>query len=261
MNILEEIVAYKTEELKRQIKVVPSLELLKMLDKAPTLPRFKNKLQEKGLHLIAEAKKASPSAGIIRENFDARQIALALEAGGAACISVLTEDRFFKGSLSYLDAAVQAVDVPLLRKDFIIDEYHIYESKVHKADAVLLIAAILKSSGLKDMLCAAEDVKLDALVEVHDEDELKMALDCGASIIGINTRNLKDFSVDFDILSELRQKVPADKILVCESGVKSIEDLDTIKKFNVNAVLVGEALMRAKDVEVLTREYVRRLNS
>lgn len=255
MNILEEIVAYKKEELKRQKKAVPFLELVKALDDSLSVPRFASMIQEKGVHLIAEVKKASPSAGIIRENFDAGAIARSCEEGGARCLSVLTEDKFFKGSLSYLKTIASAVGLPLLRKDFIVDEYQIYESKAHGADAVLLIAALLKEKDLKDFLAAVADARLDALVEVHSEDELKKALACGSVMIGINTRNLKDFTVDFKVIPELLEKMPPDKLVVCESGIKSVKDLDLIKAFRVNAVLVGEALMRVKDIAAATREF------
>ncbi|HAJ56980.1 MAG TPA: indole-3-glycerol phosphate synthase TrpC [Candidatus Omnitrophica bacterium] len=259
MNILDEIVAYKKEQLKKLKSVTPFLEFIKALDKSMPEARFCKKIGEAGIHLIAEIKKASPSAGIIKEDFDAGDIALAYEAGGAGCLSVLTEDRYFKGSLSYLGAVASAVRLPILRKDFLIDEYHIYESKANHADAVLLITAILKEKGLKDLLAACAEVRLDALVEVHSEDELKKALDCGASIIGINTRNLKDLTIDLDILPGLISKMPADKLVVCESGIRSLADIDMIKKFKANAVLVGEALMRAKDIEAATREFAERL--
>lgn len=261
MNILDEIVSYKKEQLKKQKSVTPFLELVKALDRSLPDAKFRRKIEEDGIHLIAEIKKASPSAGIIRENFDAKDIALAYEAGGASCLSVLTEDKFFKGSLSYLNAVALAVQLPILRKDFLIDEYHIYESKAHRADAALLIAGILREKGLKDLLRAAKEVQLDALVEVHSEDELKMALDCGASIIGINTRNLKDFTIDLDILPRLMEKMPADKIVICESGIKSVSDIDVVKRPGVKGVLVGEALMRSKDIEATTREFVTRLKS
>jgi indole-3-glycerol phosphate synthase len=255
MNILEEIVAYKKTEMKRQKKAVPFLELVKALDDPLPAPRFMSAIRETGIHLIAEVKKASPSAGIIRENFDAGLIARSYQEGGACCLSVVTEDKFFKGSLSYLKSIAAVTDLPLLRKDFIIDEYQVYESKAHSADAVLLIAALLNEDALKDLLDAAADARLDALVEVHSEDELNKALAAGSCMIGINTRDLKDFTIDLHLVPMLLEKIPSDKLVVCESGIKSLKDLDGIKVLKVNAVLVGEALMRAKDTAAATREF------
>lgn len=256
MNILEEIIAYKKEFVKNSKASVPFLELVKKLDKNTSAPRFAEKIRQKGVHLIAEIKKASPSRGIIREDFDAVAIARAYFSGRASCLSVLTDEKFFKGSLSDLDAVSSAVGLPVLRKDFIISEYQVYESKAHQADAILLIAAALKAGELKDLLELARQVGLDALVEVHNAQELEFSLDCGAGIIGINTRNLKDFSVDFNILPELIAKVPPGKFCVSESGIKSAKDLEFFKGLEVHAVLVGEALMRAKDISAATDEFV-----
>ncbi len=256
MNILDEIVAYKKEELKRQKKTVPFLQFIKALDKQSPNPRFEAKLRENGVHLIAEVKKASPSAGVIREDFDAKHVALAYEKGCADCLSVLTEDRYFKGSITYLNAISSVSNLPLLRKDFILDEYQIYESKVHGADAVLLIAAILKGNDLSELIKASHDIGLDALVEVHTSDELLRALDSNARIIGINSRDLTTLKIDLSILTELLPAIPKDKLAVCESGIKNVGDLEFVRKFRVNAVLVGEALMRAKDIAKTTHEFV-----
>ncbi|MEK7849957.1 MAG: indole-3-glycerol phosphate synthase TrpC [Candidatus Omnitrophota bacterium] len=256
MNILDEILAYKKEQLKKLKKTVPFLNFIKALDSQSPNPRFEAKLRETGVHLIAEVKKASPSAGVIREDFDAKRVAAAYEKGCADCLSVLTEDRFFKGSISYLNAIASMSALPLLRKDFIIDEYQIYESKCHGADAVLLIAAILKDNDLNELLKAASDVGLDALVEVHTPDELKRALDSNAAIIGINSRDLQTLKIDLSVLKELLPSIPSEKLVVCESGIKSVGDLDFVRKFRVNAVLVGEALMRAKDIASATHEFV-----
>ncbi len=259
MNILDDIVAYKKRQLEKTKLDVPFLELVKALDKECPLPKFKAKIEKQGIHLIAEIKKASPSAGLIKKDFNVKKIACAYEIGGASCLSVLTEDKFFKGSLSDFDTAVASVKIPVLRKDFIISEYQVYESKVHKADAILLIAAILKQNELKDLFKTAQDIKLDVLAEVHNIDELKMVLDAGARIIGINTRDLKDFSIDFDILPDLLSRIPKDRLSVCESGIKSLKDLENIKKLNVNAVLVGESLMRQQDIAVATKDFVSSL--
>jgi len=259
MNILEEIIAYKKEFVKNSKEKVPFLELVKKLDKNTLAPRFAEEISQNGVHLIAEIKKASPSRGIIREDFDSAAIARAYFSGRASCLSVLTDEKFFKGSLSDLDAVVSVVDLPILRKDFIINEYQVYESKAHQADAILLIAAVLKAGELKDLLDLARQIGLDALVEVHSAQELEFSLDCGAAIIGINTRNLKDFSIDMNILPELIARVPPDKLCVSESGIRSAKDLEFFRGLEVDAVLVGEALMRAEDIAAATDEFVHAL--
>jgi indole-3-glycerol phosphate synthase len=169
---------------------------------------------------------------------------------------VLTEDKYFKGDLLYLDKVKEAVSLPLLRKDFIVDEYQIYESKVHAADAVLLIAALLEPRRVQRFLQIARTVKLDVLVEVHDEKELLVALDSGAVMIGINTRNLKDLSINLEIVSDLVKKIPKDALIVAESGIKTREDIVFMKKLHVNAMLVGETLMSAPDIKAKTKEFV-----
>lgn len=261
MNILEDIVAYQREKTRRKKETQPFLEFVKALDQSCPQPRFLKKISSLGVHLIAEVKKASPSAGIIRKDFDPVAIAKAYEEAGASCLSVLTEDKFFLGELVYLDEIRKAVALPLLRKDFIVDQYQVYESKVHGADALLLIASILTSKELKDRLGETREVRLDAMVEVHSEDELKMALDCGAKMIGINTRDLKDFNIDLGLLERLMKQMPKDRVVIAESGIKSVSDLSIIKPLGINAVLVGEALMRAKDITAATKEFVSFLKS
>lgn len=261
MNILEDIVAYQREKTRRKKEVKPFLEFVKELDKSCPEPKFLKKISSSGLHLIAEVKKASPSAGIIRKDFQPVEIARAYEEGGASCLSILTEDKFFLGDLTYLGEIRRAVKIPLLRKDFIVDEYQVYESKVHGADAILLITSILTPKELKDRLEETREVRLDALVEVHSEDELKMALDCGSEMIGINTRDLKDFTIDFGILERLLKIMPKGKAVVAESGIKSVADLARIKPLGARAVLVGEALMRSKDIAATTKEFVSFLKS
>ena len=256
MNILQKIVTYKREVLQRQKKEVSESKLLKLLDRSLPAARFQEKIAQEGAHLIAEIKKASPSAGIIREDFDLLSLATAYKKGGADCLSVLTEDKFFKGQLSFLDDIRPKVDLPLLRKDFIIDEYQIYESKVHSADSILLIASLLDEKTLAHFLKEATRFKLDVVLEVHNEEELKKALDSGACMIGINTRDLTDFSVDFNIVPKLLEKIPKRCLVIIESGFKKVGDLFLIKKFKINAVLVGEALMRPPDVSAQTRAFV-----
>lgn len=256
MNILNEIIEHKKELVKKQKQLVPFLEMLKVLDKGLPGPRFQKKIREKGVHLIAEVKKASPSAGIIRKDFDPVGIARSYKDAGADCLSILTEDRYFLGSLSHLNSIKKAISMPLLRKDFIVDIYQIYESKAHGADAVLFIAGLLDANILLEYLKIAKEIDIDALVEAHTKDELKMALDCGADIIGINTRNLKDLTIDPGVLPQLLGKIPEDKAVIAESGIKSVKDLAFLRDFRVNAVLVGEALMSASDTGQATEEFV-----
>lgn len=256
MNILDEIVAYKKEQLEKQKQVVPFINLVKALDKALISARFQDRISQKGTHLIAEIKKASPAAGMLRQDFDLLSIAKSYAEGGAACLSVLTEDKYFKGDLSYLGKVSEVVSLPLLRKDFIVDEYQIYESKVHAADAILLMVAILEPRRVQRFLQIARTVHLDVLVEVHDEKELSIALDSGAMMIGINTRNLKDFSIHVAVVSDLVKKIPKDALIVAESGIKTREDIVFMKDLHVNAILVGETLMRAPDMKAKTKEFV-----
>lgn len=255
MKILEEILSYKKKSLESRKIARPLEKLQSLLGADLPQPEFRRKLTEKGIHLIAEIKKASPSAGIIREDFDAVGIARAYKEGGASALSVLTEDKFFLGDLSHLKAVREAIDLPVLRKDFIIDEYQVFESKVLGADAILLIAAILDAQKIKEFLKCAKKLKLDVVVEVHTQEELKVALATDAPIIGVNTRNLADFSLDLQILPRLLGIIPPEKIVICESGIKNLDDLAYVKKFKINAVLVGEALMSSDDILAKTKEF------
>lgn len=196
--------------------------------------------------LIAEVKKASPSAGVIVESFDPVEIAKNYAQAGAEAISVLTDEHFFQGHLDYLQAIREAVPTPLLRKDFILDEVQIAQSSAVGADAILLIAAALKQPELDHLLATAVTYQLDVLVEVHTLEELDRALEADAQIIGINNRNLATFEVDLSVTEKLSEEVPAGVILVSESGIKSAEDLARVKACGVDAVLIGEALMRAQ---------------
>lgn len=255
-NFLEEMIRHKKEVLEREKKRLSLDRLLKLLDKPLPAARFQEKIARRGIHLIAELKKASPSSGVIAEDFDLMTIAAAYEKGGASCLSVLTADKYFLGNISFLDKLRAGVHLPLLRKDFIIDAYQLYESKLHGADAVLLIVTILDENTIKHFLKINTELKLDTVLEVHNEDELKKALDSGAKTIGINTRNLIDFSVDLSILPALLEKIPSGYFVVCESGIKTIDDLAAVKSPKVSAVLVGETLMRAKDPASKVREFV-----
>ena len=208
---------------------------------------FENALRKDGISFICECKKASPSKGLIAPEFPYLQIAEEYEAAGADCISVLTEPKWFLGSDEYLKEIADAVSIPCLRKDFTVDEYMIYEAKVLGASAVLLICSILGKSEIREYLQICDELGLSALVETHDEREVQMALDAGARVIGVNNRNLKDFSVNTDNSRRLRELIPSEVLFVSESGVQTAEDVAALRKIGADAVLIGETLMRAAD--------------
>ncbi len=208
---------------------------------------FEKALRTDDIAFICEVKKASPSKGVIAEDFPFLEIAKDYEKAGAAAISCLTEPYKFLGSGKYLRRIAAEVKIPVLRKDFTVDEYMIYEAKVLGASAVLLICSILSKEQLKEYLELAHSLGMSALVEAHDEAEIKTAVDIGAKIIGVNNRNLKDFSVDTGNSARLRELVPEDRIFVSESGIQTAEDIAKLRAIGVNAVLIGETLMRAPD--------------
>ena len=216
--------------------------------------RFAENLQRPGLNFICECKKASPSKGLISPEFPYLEIAKAYARGGAAAISVLTEPEYFLGSDDYLKEIAAQVSLPVLRKDFTVSEYQIYEAKTLGAGAVLLICAILSPEQLQEFRLAAESVGLDALVETHDAGEVATALQSGAKIIGINNRNLKDFTVDINTCLQLRAEIPADRICIAESGIRDAEDIQSLKANRFNGVLIGETLMRSGDPEKMLRK-------
>ncbi len=209
--------------------------------------RFEKSLKTKTIAFICEVKKASPSKGIIAKDFPYVEIAKEYEASGANAISVLTEPDYFKGSVDFLKEISKNVDIPLLRKDFIIDEIQIYEAKVIRASAILLICAILDEDTLKRYFKIADDLGMSVLVEAHDEEEIQKAIRCGARIVGVNNRNLKDFTVDINNSINLRKSVDEDIIFVSESGIKNSKDIKRLVENNVNAVLIGETLMKCSD--------------
>lgn len=219
--------------------------------------RFENSLKTKPIAFICEVKKASPSKGLISEDFDYINIAREYVSAGAAAISVLTEPDYFMGSTEYLHEISKSVSIPLLRKDFIIDEIQIYEAKLIGADAVLLICSILDEERLKQYINIADELGLSALVEAHDEDEIQKAVKCGARIIGVNNRNLKDFTVDINNSIKLRKLVDSDIIFVSESGMKTSSDIKTLVDNNVNAVLIGETLMKSKDKKKMINDLLQ----
>lgn len=211
---------------------------------------------EHGPALIAEIKKASPSKGLIREDFDPPAHAIAYQAGGAACLSVLTDEHWFQGADAYLAAARDVVRLPVIRKDFMIDSWQVPESRAIGADAILLIVAALDDEQLHEIEAAAIECGMDALVEVHDAKELERALKLKSRLIGVNNRDLHDFSVDFQRTYELIKRAPADCTFVAESGLSSRADLDAMAEKGVKCFLVGEALMRADDIEAATRALI-----
>jgi len=206
--------------------------------------------------IIAEVKKASPSKGLIRADFDAVTIALDYATHGASAISVLTEEKFFQGDLSYLERIRAAVNVPLLRKDFMLDPYQIVEAKSYGADAVLFIAAMIEPLLLRELRAQATELKLDSLVEVHTENELQIALDAGAQLVGLNNRDLKTFDVDLATTERLAPLVPAGTPAVCESGIDSLEQIRRIERMGIHAFLIGESLMRAAQPGVKLKELL-----
>ena len=254
--ILDEIAAYTRTRVEALKKHKSLYDVRDDAEGRPAGKEFYGALAAPGLSVIAELKQASPSKGLIAPDFErifldkARQY----EEGGAAAISCLTEPKFFLGSDKYLRKVRAAVQLPILRKDFTIDEYQIYEAKCLGADAVLLICSLLSESQLAEYLCQAHELGLSALVEAHDADEVGAAIAAGAGIIGVNNRNLKDFSVNPLNSLRLREQIPADKIFVAESGIAKASDCAGLKAAGVQAVLVGEALMRSTDPAAMLKE-------
>ncbi len=248
MTILDQIADHARERVARSKKTRP---LDEVKQQARSLPQgtfaFENALKKQDISFICECKKASPSKGLIAPDFPYLQIAKEYESAGADCISVLTEPKWFLGSDRYLSEITREVSLPCLRKDFTVDEYMIYEAKLLGASAVLLICAILTEKQLRDYIGICDILGLSALVEAHDEIEVHAALVAGARIIGVNNRNLKDFSVDTENSRRLRDQIPQDVLFVSESGVKTAEDLAKLREIGADAVLIGETLMRADD--------------
>lgn len=254
--ILDDIADYTKERVQR-LKEKKSLYAVRNeAEGRPQGKDFKAALAAPGLSVIAELKQASPSKGLIAPDFEATYLAKASEyaAGGAAAISCLTEPRFFLGSDEYLRKVRKVVELPILRKDFTVDEYQIYEAKNLGADAVLLICSLLSVAQLQEYLQQAHELGLSALVETHDAAEVQAALAVGADIIGVNNRNLKDFSVNPLNSLRLREAIPADKLFVAESGIQKASDTAGLKAAGVQAVLVGEALMRSENAAQLLKE-------
>lgn len=250
MNTLDEIVEYKKLELAHRKEQLPIEKIWSDMEKMPVPRDFKSAISTPNrINLIAEIKKASPSAGEIVKNFDVKKIAKQYEEANADAISVLTETKYFQGDIFHIDLVRQVSGLPILRKDFIIDEYQIYESRYFGADAVLFIAAILDIEKIKKFLKIANDLNLWAIVEVHTEKELKIVLNTDAEIIGINNRNLADLTVDLNTTLNLRKQIPGGKIIISESGIKTRQDVEKLKNAGINAVLIGEYLMKSQDIK------------
>ena len=245
MNILDEIVANTKSKLEIKKSEIDIEELLsKIDDKSMEESNFKKSLLNKDEAIIAEIKKASPSAGIISEDFDPVSKAKEYESFGAAALSILTEEDYFLGSINYLLNVREVSDLPILRKDFIIDAYQIYESKLIGADCILLIAAILSDEQLQNFTNIADQLGLDYIIEIHDKDELSRVEIFSKAIIGVNNRDLKTFEVDINNSILLRNEFKQDNVFVSESGIKSRKDIDMLKENNINVFLIGESLMK-----------------
>jgi indole-3-glycerol phosphate synthase len=255
--ILDEIVAYKRNELVETKRVTSLADQKRRAADVGPARGFEAALSKgNAIRLIAEVKKASPSKGVIREDFDPVRIAATYQEAGATCLSVLTEKKYFQGSLEYLGAIRRAVGLPLLRKDFIVDEYQVFEARAAGADAILLIAACLDRRQLEDYLGIAGNLGLDVLVESHTMKELDNTLHAGARIVGINNRDLTRFTVSLQTTFDLLRDIPDDRIVVSESGIQSRDDVVRLEKAGVDAVLVGESLMREKDMGKKVKELL-----
>ena len=257
-TILAEIAEYTRERIAREKQGISPEEMKKkaflLSEKEEKTFPFEQALRTEGISFICECKKASPSKGLIAESFPYVQIAAEYEAAGASCISVLTEPRWFLGKNEYLQEIAQKVSIPCLRKDFTVDEYMIYEARTLGASAVLLICSLLDTQTLKEYIRIADRLGLSALVEAHDEQEIQSALEAGARIIGVNNRNLKDFTVDIHNSERLRALVPPEVLFVAESGIRTARDIAYLEQINVNGVLIGETLMRAENKKAVLDE-------
>ena len=248
MNILNQLADHARERVAQARQTIPLGAIMEQADALPSPDfSFEKALRKDGLSFICECKRASPSKGLIAPDFPYLTIARDYEAAGADCISVLTEPKWFLGSDIYLQEIAEAVSIPCLRKDFVVDEYMIYQAKVLGAAAVLLICSILSLEQLKAFIGLCDRLGLSALVEAHDEAEVQKAITAGARILGVNNRNLKDFSVDTGNSRRLRALIPRDILFVSESGVRNAGDIVVLREMGADAVLIGEALMRAPD--------------
>lgn len=255
--ILDTIIENKRQEVSKAKAAIP-LESIKRRIGGVRPPRdFHKAIDHNGdVRIIAEIKKASPSKGVLRDDFDPVKIALSYREGGASALSVLTDEKFFRGSLSYLRDISIAVDIPLLRKDFIIDPYQVYEARLYGADALLLIVSALAQDELKDLLELTHSLGMSAVVEVHDEAELERALDAGSRIIGINNRDLRTFDVDLGVSARLSRKIPVGIIAIAESGIRSGADIKKLREQGLHVFLIGETFMKAPDPGIELKNLV-----
>ena len=267
-TILDEIMAYHRQQLPKRKREIPLENLRAFAGVAPLSLNFYDALRAPGVSLIAECKKASPSKGLMVPDYDPAALATTYVRAGASAISVLTDARHFQGSLADLRNVKEATaglkitgsqskGVPILRKDFIFDPYQVYEARVAGADAVLLIAAVLENGEIQNLLSLTHQLKMNALVEVHTEREVERVLSLGARIMGINNRNLQTFKVDFENTARLRRLIPDDVVIVGESGLKTTADVERMRDIGVDAVLVGETLVKSRDIFAMTTSFVQ----
>lgn len=259
LTVLDKIKAYKLIEIENDKKIKPLSDIEALAKNAPVVRPFAKALanSRKNSHsLIAEIKKASPSKGLIRKNFNPSKIAEAYESGGAACLSVLTDTPSFQGAKNFLNEAKQSTNLPALRKDFMYDIYQVAEARALNADCILIIMASVSDMQAQELEDAAFYWKMDVLIEVHDEEELERALELNSKLIGINNRNLKTFETDLETTRKLAKLVPQDRFLISESGLNSSQDLNELTKHGASAFLIGESLMRQDDVETATRNLI-----
>ncbi|MGC1511037.1 MAG: indole-3-glycerol phosphate synthase TrpC [Ketobacter sp.] len=250
-TVLKKIIERKWQEIAERKALQSEAALLKLAEQAQPVRGFTRsmqaRLQDGQSAVIAEAKKASPSKGVIRSDFDPAAIARSYQAGGAACLSVLTDRDFFLGHEDYLMQARAACDLPVIRKDFIVDSYQVVEARAINADCILLIAASLTDSQIKELTDTAIEMDMDVLIEVHNEEELERSLSFNQPLVGINNRNLHTFEVSLQTTFSLLEKIPQDRIVVTESGILSVDDVQIMREQGVNSFLVGEAFMRSPD--------------
>lgn len=256
-DILQEIVAHKRTEVERAKHLRPESAIEQMLDAAPPVLGFVDALEAKGpVALIAEVKRASPSAGLISDSFDPVAVAAEYERYGAACVSVLTDEKYFQGSLDDLSAVRRTISLPLLRKDFLIDRYQVLEARASGADCVLLIAECLDDCHLRELYFYASELGMDVLIELYDVENLDRVLKLEPALVGVNNRNLRTFITDLEHTVRLAPQIVGTSLLVSESGIRTREDVQTLKRAGVRAILVGETLMRSDNLESKIAELI-----
>lgn len=250
-DILKKIILRKEQEIAERLQINSLDDVIKRVENASSVRGFVNSMQQRIANgdaaVIAEVKKASPSKGVIREHFIPAEIAKSYENGGASCLSVLTDIDFFQGSDEYLQQARAACALPVIRKDFMVDPYQVYEARAMGADCILLIVAVLSDEKMSSLYHLARELGMDVLIEVHDEEELMRSLPLDATLVGINNRNLRNFETSLDNTLNLLDKIPEDRIVVTESGIHTAEHVKLMRDHQVNAFLVGEAFMRANE--------------